>query len=228
MPQTLGTLDRRTSADDVYDFLFDQINSLKLLPGTRISEVEIAERFDVSRQPVREAFIRLANRGLLLVRPQRATVVRRFSNEEIKRARFIRTAIESEVLRRACRIPLRDKLKSRLTKCIEAQKKAILDDDIDRFHRLDYDFHKLLCTAARSEFVFEAIVENKAKVDRICILSLAQPAAMDELVNDHIEIVDAVFAHDEEAVVKIITRHLSRLDDVIAGIRKSHSDFFED
>lgn len=228
MPQTLGTLDRRTSADDVYDFLFDQINSLKLLPGTRISEVEIAERFDVSRQPVREAFIRLANRGLLLVRPQRATVVRRFSNEEIKRARFIRTAIESEVLRRACRTPLSDKLKSRLTKCIEAQKKAIQDDDIDRFHRLDYDFHKLLCTAARSEFVFEAIVENKAKVDRICILSLAQPAAMDELVKDHIEIVDAVFAHDEEAVVKVITRHLSRLDEVIAGIRKSHADFFED
>lgn len=227
MPQTLGTLDRRTSADDVYEFLFNQINSLQLLPGTRISEVEIAERFDVSRQPVREAFIRLANRGLLLVRPQRATVVRRFSNEAIMRARFIRTAIECEVLRRACRTPLNKKLKTRLNRCIEAQKKAVQDDDIDRFHKLDYDFHKLLCAAANSDFVFEAIVENKAQVDRICILSLAQPAAMDELVDDHIKIVEAVFDQDEDAVVKAITLHLSRLDDVIAGIRKSHADFFE-
>ena len=75
MPQTLRTLDRRTNADDVFDYLHEQINLLKLLPGTRISEVEIADRFDVSRQPVREAFIRLSNLGLLLVRPQRATVV---------------------------------------------------------------------------------------------------------------------------------------------------------
>ena len=227
MVQSLGTLDRRTSADDVYEFLYGQINSLKLLPGTRISEVEIAERFDVSRQPVREAFIRLANRDLLLVRPQRATVVRRFSNEKIKRARFIRTAIECEVLRRACQKPL-GVYQAKLEKCIEAQEKAIRDGDVDRFHKLDYDFHKLFCTAAGCEFVFEAIVENKAQVDRICILSLAQPAAMEELVEDHRKILDAVAAQDEKRVIKEITHHLSRLDSVIAGIRKSHADFFED
>jgi len=227
MSQTLGTLDRRTSADDVYDFLYGQINALKLLPGTRISEVEMAERFDVSRQPVREAFIRLANRDLLLVRPQRATVVRRFSNEKIKRARFIRHAIESEVLRRACRKPLGN-FQARLERCIEAQERAIRDGDIDRFHKLDYDFHKLLCAAAGSEFVFEAIVEAKAQVDRICILSLAQPATMDELVDDHRRIFDAVASGDEGGVIREITTHLTRLDDVIAGIRKSHADFFED
>ncbi len=227
MSQTLGALERRTSADDVYEFLIGQINTLKLLPGTRISEVEIAQRFDVSRQPVREAFIRLANRGLLLVRPQRATVVRRFSNEKIKRARFIRTAIESEVLRRACQKPL-GVHQARLERCIEAQEKAIHDDDIDRFHKLDYDFHKLLCASAGCEFVFESIIENKAQVDRICILSLAQPAAMDELLDDHRKIVDAVVARDEDSVIKEITHHLSRLDEVISGIRKSHADFFED
>jgi DNA-binding GntR family transcriptional regulator len=227
MPQTLATVDRRTSADDVYDFLYGQINSLKLLPGARISEVEIAERFDVSRQPVREAFIRLANRGLLLVRPQRATVVRRFSDEKIKRARFIRTAIECEVLRRAGKKPL-GKYQARLEKCIDAQVKAIRDDDIDRFHKLDYDFHKLLCAAADAEFVFEAIIENKAEVDRICILSLSEPAAMEELVDDHRKILSAVLASDEDAVIKEVKNHLSRLDDVIAGIRRSHADYFED
>ena len=228
MPQPLGTLERRTSADDVYDLLYGQINTLKLLPGTRISEVEIAERFDVSRQPVREAFIRLANRGLLLIRPQRATVVRRFSNEKIMRARFIRTAIETEVLRRACKTPLDPKVQTRLQRCLDAQKKAMQDDDIDRFHKLDYDFHKLLCAAGNSAFVFEAIVENKAQVDRICMLSLAQPTTMDELVEDHCQILAAVIAGDEGKVTQVIALHLSRLDDVIAGIRKSHADFFED
>jgi DNA-binding GntR family transcriptional regulator len=227
MPQRLGAVERRTSADDVYDFLYGQINALELLPGTRISEIEIAQRLDVSRQPVREAFIRLANHGFLLVSPQRATVVRRFSSAKIERARFIRAAVECEVLRRACQKPL-GRTKARLEKCIETQEQTVRDGDIDRFHALDYEFHKLLCSAGDSEFVYESIVENKAQVDRLCLLSLAEPTAMDELTEDHKRIFSAIIASDEERVVKEITYHLSRLDDVIVGIRKSHADFFED
>jgi len=227
MAQVVGTAERRTSADDVFDFLNQQINSLKLLPGTRISEVEIARQFDVSRQPVREAFIRLANRGLLLVRPQKATVVRRFSKEKILRARFIRMAVECEVLRRACRKPL-GRCKGRLERSLEAQEKAIRDKDVDRFHTLDYEFHRTLCSAAESEFVFGTIADLKAQVDRLCILSLSEPATMDELLLDHKKLFECLVAQDEDGVIATITHHLSRLDNVVAGIRKSHSDYFED
>ena len=198
-----------------------------MLPGTRISEVEIARQFDVSRQPVREAFIRLANRGLLLVRPQKATIVRRFSNEKILRARFIRTAVECEILRRACQKPL-GKHQARLERLLEAQDKAIADQDVDRFHAFDYDFHRALCATAGSEFVFETILENKAQVDRLCMLSLSEPAAMEELIEDHRTIVEGLIARDEPRVIKAITHHLSRLDEVISGIRKSHADYFDD
>ncbi|MEP1207647.1 MAG: GntR family transcriptional regulator [Rhizobiaceae bacterium] len=218
---------RRTSADDVFDYLYGQINTLTLLPGTRISEIEISRQFDVSRQPVREAFIRLANRGLLLVRPQKATVVRRFSTEKILRARFIRTAVECEVLRQACRRPL-GKHKAKLERALLAQEKAIKEQDIDRFHALDYDFHRALCAAAGSEFVFETIVDNKAQVDRLCILSLSQPATMDELIADHRKIVDGLIVQDEAKVLEVITYHLSRLDGTVSSIRKSHADYFED
>lgn len=227
MPMETTTLERRTSADDVFDFLHGQINALKLLPGTRISEVEIAKQFDVSRQPVREAFIRLANRGLLLVRPQKATIVRRFSNEKIQRARFIRFAVESEVLRRASAKPL-GKLKGRFERNVAAQEKAIGEGDIDRFHTLDYEFHKTLCGAGGAEFVFETIADNKAQVDRLCLLSLSQPAAMEELLEDHIQLLDGLVAQDEKKVLDTIRIHLSRLDDTVASIRKSHSDYFED
>ena len=102
--QTLTQLNRNTTADEVFHHLHDRIVSLKLVPGTRISEVEIAREFDISRQPVREAFIRLANLNLLLILPQKFTVVRGFSSEKIKRSRFIRMATECEILRRACRL----------------------------------------------------------------------------------------------------------------------------
>ena len=217
----------KTSADDVFDFLYDQITALKLLPGTRISEGEIARQFDVSRQPVREAFIRLANRELLLVRPKKATVVRRFSNQKILRARFIRMSVECEVLRRTCRKPL-GKHEARLERSIQAQKKAIAEKDVVQFHKLDYEFHRALCAAADSQFVFETIAENKAQVESLCLLSLSEPAAMEELLVDHVAILEGLKAQDEQAVVAAITHHLSRLDDVIAGIRRSHADYFDD
>ncbi|MXW87614.1 MAG: GntR family transcriptional regulator [Boseongicola sp. SB0667_bin_21] len=58
MARSLARVDRRTNADDVFDYLHGEIVSLRLLPGTRISEIEVAGQFDVSRHPVREAFIR--------------------------------------------------------------------------------------------------------------------------------------------------------------------------
>lgn len=227
MAQSTITLERRTSADEVFDHLSAQINTLKLLPGARISEVEIARQFDLSRQPVREAFIRLANRGLLLIRPQKATVVRRFSNEAIMRARFIRLSVETEVMRRACATGL-GRFQPKLERAIESQQKAVGLGDVTRFHELDYDFHRLLCTAAGADFVFETITETKAQVDRLCLLSLGKPAAMEELIQDHITLIGALIARDEAKVDATIRHHLSRLDDVITGIRKSHADYFED
>ena len=79
MVQTAPVGERRTSVDDIFDYLYDEISGLRLRPGDRISEADIAARFGVSRQPVRDAFNRLANLDLLLIRPQRATEVKRFS-----------------------------------------------------------------------------------------------------------------------------------------------------
>jgi len=53
--------ERRTSADVVFDFLYEEISSLGLMPGTKISEAEMAAKFGVSRQPVRDAFSKLDN-----------------------------------------------------------------------------------------------------------------------------------------------------------------------
>ena len=77
--------ERRTSVDEVFDYLHNEIATLKLLPGDKLSEADMAAKFGISRQPVRDAFSRLANMDLLLIRPQRATEVKRFSMREIEK-----------------------------------------------------------------------------------------------------------------------------------------------
>ncbi|NNE81550.1 MAG: GntR family transcriptional regulator [Silicimonas sp.] len=226
MVQVTQISERRTSVDEIFDHLQEEIASLRLRPGDKISEADIATRFGVSRQPVRDAFNRLANLDLLLIRPQRATEVRRFSMREIEKSRFVRAAIEKEVLRCAAEHCDADG-DTLLDAAIDEQEKAIRDVDVDGFGALDYEFHKTLCEIARVSFAFDVIMAEKSKVDRLCMLGLSKEDRMPELVEDHRAIAAAVKAHDPERAVDAGMLHLSRLDETIERIGATNASYFE-
>lgn len=226
MAQATPLGERRTSVDDVFDYLHEQISTLQLKPGDRISEAEVAARFGVSRQPVRDAFSRLANLDLLLIRPQRATEVRRFSMRQIEKARFVRAAIEKEVLRRAAEY-CDSEGEAQLEEALAQQGSAVENKDVERFGRLDYEFHQILCDIARADYAFDVILEEKAKVDRLCMLGLEKEQRMPELVADHRAITEAIRAHDAEAAVAAGMKHLSRLDETIERITATNANYFE-
>lgn len=223
----LKTTERRTGVDAVFDYLYEEIVSMQLLPGTKISEAEVAKMFGVSRQPVRDAFSRLENLDLLLIRPQKATEVKRFSSIAITTARFVRAAVESEVLRRAARSCDQDGSDLLQTQITE-QKQAVDENNYDRFMSLDYAFHGALCTVAKTDFAIDVIAQNKAKVDRLCMLELARSDKLDKLFNDHKQIAKLVADNDEEGAVKAGMLHLSRLDTTINTIRDENADYFDD
>ncbi len=218
--------ERRTSVDDIFDYLHEEILSLRLRPGDKISEADIAARFGVSRQPVRDAFSRLATQNLLLIRPQRATEVKQFSMREIVKSRFVRAAVEQEVLRRASTLCDAEGA-TRLDAALAAQEQAVADGNADRFGALDYAFHETLCVIAQVDFAFEVILAEKSKVDRLCILSLSKGDRLPDLLADHQEIADAVKSHDTERAVASGMRHLSRLDRTIEQISVTNANYFE-
>ena len=218
--------DRQTAADGVFESLRGDIVSLRLAPGTKLSEVEIAKQSDVSRQPVREAFIRLNNMNLLQVRPQRATIVRKISRSDILNTRFVRIAVEVEVAQRACAVF--DQRKIGFKRNLTQQKQAAARGDTERFHSLDYEFHRLLCVAAGCEFAFKTIAENKAHVDRLCMISLADREGTELLYKDHNDIFECLEAGDSKGIIKLTRLHLARLDQTLAAARVKHPEYFED
>lgn len=218
--------DRRTSVDDIFDHLFSEINTLRLLPGDRISEAEVAAQFGVSRQPVRDAFARLANLDLLMIRPQRATEVKRFSIREIEKSRFVRAAVEAEVLRRAAR-NIDAAGKGLIDECLQRQYAALEKGDYQEFGTLDYEFHRCLCHIGGVDFAFEVISTEKSKVDRLCMLGFSKEDRMPQLIQDHEEIAAAIIAGDEERAVEVGMLHLSRLDATIEAIKKTNTKYFE-
>lgn len=218
--------DRRTVADEIFEQLRSEIISLQLKPGTRISEVEFANQFEVSRQPVREAFIRLSKMNLLEIRPQKATLVRKISEREILHARFLRVAVEVEVIRLACKIE-GNPFQAAFEENLKAQERALSSGQVLEFHNLDYDFHNLICATAQCEFAFDTIADSKTHVDRLCLISLSTEHGMYEIFQDHQQLYQALQNGDVIEMESLIRRHICRLDDTLANARERHPEYFE-
>lgn len=218
--------ERRTVADDIFEQLRSEIVSLRLKPGTRISEVEFANQFEVSRQPVREAFIRLSKMNLLEIRPQKATLVRKISEREIFHARFLRVAVEVEVIRLACKIE-GNPFQAGFEENLKAQESALSAGQVLEFHDLDYDFHNLICATARCEFAFDTIADSKTHVDRLCLISLSTERGMYEIFQDHQQLYQMLQKKDAVEMERLIRLHICRLDQTLADARERHPEYFQ-
>ncbi|MEM6340438.1 MAG: GntR family transcriptional regulator [Pseudomonadota bacterium] len=226
MRLTTAVPERRTSADIVFETLYDRIVSLGLMPGEKMSEADIAEQFGVSRQPVRDAFNRLGNMNLLLIQPQRATLVRKFSISDIAASRFVRLAVELEIAKTASRRWTVDATR-RIEALLEKQDLAVRQNDVRDFLELDQAFHAEIAEVARQPEAFEVVLENKARLDRICVLSLKRVDEMARLVEDHRQIAAALARGNVVEMEQALRLHLSRIDETIDSVRASHAEYFE-
>lgn len=216
---------RPTMARRIGDVLRDAIVTLELKPGDTISESEIAARFGVSRQPVREAFIQLAEQGLLRVRPQRSTEVVRISVRSVLNARFVREALEVAVVRKAAE-DCAGMEASTFEEVLALQARASDANDYRAFHTQDDAFHRLLAKLSGHEFVWRLIDAQKQQMDRVRYLSLA--LGMPNTIREHREIGDAVLAGDAALAEAHMRRHLHKIDTHILQIRDLHREFFAD
>lgn len=212
-----------SATDRVFGALYDAVITVKLPPGTKVSEVEIAKQLDVSRQPVRDAFFRLSNLGFIAIRPQRPTLITQISPRAIKDAVFTRTALESECLR-AAMIQNRQGLIDALTASI-ADQNAALSKPADVFHALDEMFHELICTASGHSHVWALIREQKAHLDRLRFLSLSD-GRRQFVIDEHSAILHAVVAGDDALADTLLRSHIDAVQDMLPSIAANHPTFF--
>lgn len=224
--QTLAALEpvlRPLVADQVFDALHAGVLSLSLPPGTKLSEADVARQMRVSRQPVRDAFYRLSRLGFLLIQPQRATTVSQIHVQDIRKARFIRMAIEVEVMRRAAS-GMTDTDCEMLNQTLADQRAAVAQGDRARFHRLDDQFHQQLCAAAGVGFVWDTIRETKAHTDRVRFASLAFGSA--RALDEHGRILAALRKGDAAGAEAELRAHLGQIEAIITALRASQPSWF--
>jgi len=205
--------------------LRDDIVSMALKPGDVISESDIAARYGVSRQPVREAFIRLAQQGLLLIRPKRATVVKKISPDGVRQSRFIRESIEVEIIRRVAGNPGPD-ASSVLARLIEEQEIASAANDSRQFHKLDEFFHRTLARLAGVEYAWQLIDDHKMQLDRVRYLTLGVSSAQ-RAIAEHKVIAEAVGKGDVAGAEAAMRAHLGRAEQLLNQTIEDFPDYFE-
>src|ERR1044072_3185878 len=175
---------RASIAEQVFRTLRSSIVTMRLTPATAISEQDIADRLKVSRQPVREAFIKLSEIGMVRVLPQRGTFVVKISAKAVTDARFVREAVECAIARRAAE-GLGTGESDALRAIIADQRTAARPGDAEQFFVLDEAFHRGLANAAECTYAWKVIEEAKAQMDRVRFLSIPDATPVDRPIVQH-------------------------------------------
>lgn len=209
-----------------YAALRHAIVTLKLRPGQSLSEQAVARQLRVSRTPVREAFIKLAEVGLLKVLPQRGTFVRKISAKAVRDARFVREAIELAVLREAVdRLP--PSFFAAARRLIAAQRETAAGEDLERFLALDDAFHRSFAAEIDRAHAWAVIEDQKTQMDRVRFLSLPGATSIGRLIDQHEAILDAAERGDAPASEAAMRTHLTEVLAVLEPLRQRYPDLFE-
>jgi DNA-binding GntR family transcriptional regulator len=214
------------SAPQIYALLRSDCIRMKLAPGQALSEKEIAARFGTSRQPVREAFIKLAEAGLVRILPQRGTFVMKISQRAVGDARFVREAVEVAVARTCCRLAPPAAIDS-VAAIIDAQSAAAARGDHEGFLALDEQFHRALAEAIDCAEAWRAIENGKAQMDRVRYLSLPEASPMTLLIEQHAQILGAIRRRDEAAAAGAMRVHLREILLALPRLALERPDLFE-
>lgn len=214
----------KAAAPQVHEKLRALIVSGGLQPGARLSETEIASQYDVSRQPVREAFIKLSEEQLVSVRPQRGTFVTRISVTAVLTARFIREAVEADIVRRVAEMASDAQL-ARLAACLSGQRAAVSAGNAASFITLDDTFHRLLAEMAGQSTAWEYLDGLKTQMTRVRHIS-AREFAPEKLVDQHEDVLTELRRRDANAAETKMRKHLRQITLDLPGIVQAHPDFF--
>lgn len=219
------TLKPVKNSEIVYHDLRRAIITMEQTPGTPIIEYELTQRYGISRTPVREAVLRLAEERLVDVVPKSGTFVARIPLSNLREAIVARRALEEVTVRAATRWASESQIME-LRATIQRQKEVADQGDEEAFHLADEDFHAGIAAAGRFPGIWDMIQQMRVQVERYRRLTLPQPGRMQMIVREHTTVLNTIAKGDADGAVAHMTEHLNKLTLDIAVFRDLWPDYF--
>lgn len=216
-----------TLSDELKDTLEDLIVSGVLKPGTRLDEAELAERFKVSRTPVREALKALAATGLVDLRNRQGVCVVRISLPMLIEMFQMMAVMEGLCAKFAARRATEPQ-KLRMSELHDDLTKILASGDHSRFYDVNQDFHDALYEASNTHYLAEQTRALRKRVRVYRRYVTFQPGRMTATIGEHGAILDAIRRNDPAAAFAAAIDHVSLLEDdivdLIAALSEQNAD----
>lgn len=191
---------------DAYTLILDAIEQGVYRPGDRLVEAELAERFGVSRTPVREALQRLETQSML-ARDGRSMIVASLDHNQLAELYVVRAELEGLAARLAARHASPEEIRV-LSDMVEADRAMV--DDPAGLARANRRFHKQIHLASHNRYLVQQLDLVHRSMALLASTSLAAEGRGEAALAEHAEIVRAIAAGDGEAAQAALRAHISK------------------
>ena len=205
--QPLHLLSRVGLVDQAYHVIKTAIINHELEPGTTLTTVNVSERLGVSRTPVRQALLLLAQQGLLDTDNRGQFVVHVISPAEAQEIFLVRASLESLASRKIARLKSTGEI-SVLQEILAKQQIAQREQDTANFLQYDQDFHLSIARFASLPLVMRLLERLRDKVRVIGGQAITRPGRLGSVIVEHQAILNGLIAQDEDGAVRAVVRHL--------------------
>ena len=214
MPK-LKSLDQPASLSNLaYDAILKSILSNAMRPDEIYNEMALAKDLGISRTPVREALLELSVQGLVTFLPRKGIVINRFTENDVDEIFEIRRAIDSTAVEKLASVhpPPDTRL---LWKSIKQQNDAVKKNDHWKYLRADRDFHIALSKLTGNQRLV-AIAENiRNMVHLMGTQALEFPGRMQEVIDEHTRIIEAIEQRKPQQAREAIVDHLNKSEQAV-------------
>lgn len=212
-----------TIAVQIYRHLRRQIVDGDYVPRQPLSENELAQRFGVSRTPVREALGKLEEERLVSILPQYGTFVAPILTDRLISDQFVREALECAAIgEAAARCTPRD---ADALRAIIAEQRAAPSEKA--FFAADEAMHRFLMALAGQEAAWQVVDAAKVNLDRIRLLAVRHTFKRQSILGEHESIADAVVARNPDGAIAAMRQHLRGVFASSAQMMRLHPEFFQ-
>lgn len=215
-----------TIGEGVYFSLRKNIVNLNLKPGEALNVKSIAEKLNVSRTPVRDAFIALEKEGLVDVFPQKGTSVSRIDLKRVDEEKFIRESLEEK----AVALFMRDcgpAAISRLKSIIQLQRDCEKAKNYLDFLDCDDEFHGIIFIGAGKEMSWKIAQNMSGHYRRIRLMSLWGSGNLSRVVGQHERLLKSIEADDLESAIANLRGHITEIVSDERSLLREYPDFFK-
>ena len=220
-------LRRNTISSQIHATLRRDIIVGRLAPRAMLSEQDFAVRFGISRTPIREAMIKLAEEGLVEIFPQYGSFVAPIKLPDVFDSQFAREAMECAAVKKA--IERLDKTgDGELKTVIDRQRSSLRPQDRDAFFCADEDMHVLIFKLAGHENAWRFVEGAKAQMDRVRHIAMTLPRKQASILAEHQAVIDRMLARDSRGAIEAMRVHLRGIFRTIEMLRDDNSAYFAD